>query len=310
MLRENRVTRRHFLAGALGVAATAVTGAETAAKPIRIGCGSVVFRKVPREEALRRIRKAGFEYFETQAVGPWCPHVTLGKDDPDALAAQARNMGFKGITGLWSWHGAVLSDPKSVAGVTETIKWAKAAGIPMVFCGDGRKPEGMTDEDALKLMRDRMAQILEVAGQNQITVGLEPHGHLSLTAEGLKRVLEMAGSPWLKINFDSANVHRAVYPKGKKGAYDWDPYGTRRNEVETLSAVVGDVVNFHAKNVKDGVCCGLPEGEADLPGCFAILRKRGFKGVVALETDGDQRVEESQRIADTAFRYLSEKVNG
>ena len=101
MLRENRVTRRHFLAGALGVAATAVTGAETAAKPIRIGCGSVVFRKVPREEALRRIRKAGFEYFETQAVGPWCPHVTLGKDvEYVAAAADCESASGDGIVDI------------------------------------------------------------------------------------------------------------------------------------------------------------------------------------------------------------------
>ena len=41
----------------------------------RIGCGTVTFRKQPLEEALERIARAGYEYVEPQATGPWCPHV-------------------------------------------------------------------------------------------------------------------------------------------------------------------------------------------------------------------------------------------
>ena len=310
-MQSDWTTRREFLAGVAGTLAASAFSlaiAEEAPK-IKIGCGSVVFRKLPRLEALRRIRQAGFEYFETQAVGPWCPHVTLGKDDPVELAKQAKELGFKGITGLWAWHGAVLADPQSVNGVTETIRWAKAAGIPMVFCGDGRKPNGMTDEDALKLMGDRLAQILEVAAANRITLGIEPHGSFSLTAEGLKRIMALSDSPWLKINFDSANVHKAIYPKGQPGAYGWELHGTRRNEVETLAAVADRVVNFHAKDVKNGNTVGVAEGEVDFPACFRILRQSGFTGVVALETEGDQSVEESQRIADAAYRYLTQTVS-
>ena len=306
---QGLTTRRAFLAGVAGTMAAAVSHAAED-EGIRIGCGSVVFRKLPRLEALRRIRRAGFEYFETQATGAWCPHVTLGKDDPAELAAQAKELGFKGITGLWASHGAVLGDAKSVAGISETIRWAKAAGIPMVFCCDGRKPDTMTDDDALKLMKERLAQILEVAAENRVTVGIEPHGTFSLTAEGLKRIMALSESPWLKINFDTANVRKATYPQGQPGANTWPLYGTRRNEVETLAAVAGKVVNFHAKDVKAGAVVGLGEGEVDFPSCFRILRQNGFKGVIALETEGDHAIEESQRIADAAFRYLSVKVKG
>ena len=51
---------------------------------------------------------------------------------------------------------AIVAEKSSVGGqVTEDI--------PVVNAGDGKKPVGMSDSDALKLLRDRLAEILEVA---------------------------------------------------------------------------------------------------------------------------------------------------
>ena len=52
---------------------------------MKIGCGTVLFRTFALERSLAAIREIGYEYFETQAVGPWCPHVNVEKDDPLAL---------------------------------------------------------------------------------------------------------------------------------------------------------------------------------------------------------------------------------
>ena len=72
---------------------------------MKIGCGTVVFRKFELERALDAIRKIGFEYFETQAVGPWCPHVNVEKDDPEFLVKLKNQFGFKEITGQTPlWH--------------------------------------------------------------------------------------------------------------------------------------------------------------------------------------------------------------
>jgi sugar phosphate isomerase/epimerase len=50
--------------------------AETTTQ-MKIGCGTVSFRRQPLREAFERIRRAGYEYAETQATGPWCPHVDV-----------------------------------------------------------------------------------------------------------------------------------------------------------------------------------------------------------------------------------------
>lgn len=304
-----QVTRREFFAGTLFAAAYAMAQGGNAIFPagrMKLGCGTVVFRKLPLEEALKRIRKAGYEYIETQAVGPWCPHVTLGKDDPQKFAALVKDMGFKGVTGLWSSHGAIIPDAQSVEGVSETIRWAKAAGIPVVHAGDGHKPDKMSESDALKLLQERLAKILEVAEQNQVYVAIEPHGSFSLTAAGLAKIMSLSPSKWLRINYDTANVHRATYVESANGAYSWKLFGKRQDEVVTLKAIVDRVVHVHIKDVKGAQCVALGQGEVNLKGCVETLKAAGYTGVLSLETEGDQTPEEAQRLADQSFRFLKE----
>ena len=69
---------------------------------MKLGCGTVLFRNFDLERSLDAIRNIGFEYFETQAVGPWCPHVNVERDDPERLVKLKEKFGFKAITGLWS----------------------------------------------------------------------------------------------------------------------------------------------------------------------------------------------------------------
>ena len=115
---------------------------------MKIGCGTVLFRKFDLERSLEAIRRIGYEYFETQAVGPWCPHVNIETDDPENLVKLKNKFGFKGITGLWSYNGNIIRPENSVETVSRSIEWAAAAGIPIVHFGDGSKSEDMTDEAA------------------------------------------------------------------------------------------------------------------------------------------------------------------
>ena len=61
---------------------------------MKLGCGTVLFRKFDLERSLEAIRNIGFEYFETQAVGPWCPHVDVDKDDPEDVKLYNEIMNF------------------------------------------------------------------------------------------------------------------------------------------------------------------------------------------------------------------------
>ncbi len=109
------------------------------------------------------------------------------KDDPQTFRKMVQDLGFKGVTGLWAGGD-----------MAKTIRWAQAAGIPIVHTGDGHIADSVSEEDALKQLRDRLAKILEVAEKCRVYVAIEPHGNFSLTADGLEKNhgplrLEMAG---------------------------------------------------------------------------------------------------------------------
>ena len=271
---------------------------------MKIGCGTVCFRKLPLEEAMERIARAGYEYVETQATAPFCPHVNPWKDDPEKFKRRVEGLGFKGTSSLWAPNGAIIRDPDSVSGVSQAIRWASEAGIPVVNAGDGNKPDDLSEEDALKQMGDRLAEILEVAESCQVYLAIEPHGTFSLTADGLKKIMDLSDSKWLGINYDAANVRRATYVETVDGAYSWTPYGERQDEVATLEAVAGRVVHFHVKDLRGSQCVTLGDGEVNNEGCLEVLRERGYDGVLSLETEGENSPEEGQNLVECSRAYL------
>ena len=305
---SSAISRRQMLSAAVGAAGLALAGKLAIAAParsaFRIGCGTVTFRKLPLQEALERIRRAGYDYVETQATGPWCPHVDAAKDDPQQFRRRVEQLGFQGVTALWAPHGAIIPDAKSVEGITQAIRWAKEAGIPVVNAGDGRVPKGMSDADALAVLRDRLAQILEVAEKCRVFLAIEPHGTFSLTADGLKKILALSSSPWLGVNYDTANVHRATYVETIRGGYSWTPFGRRQDEAATLKAVVDRVVHVHVKDVVAAKCVALGQGEVNVRACVDILRGAGYQGVLSLETEGEFDADEGQRLIEASRRYL------
>jgi len=184
------------------------------------------------------------------------------------------------------------------------IRWAGEAGIRVVNAGDVTKPATMSDDDALKLLADRLAAILEVAEKARVYLAIEPHGTFSLTADGLKKILALSDSKWLGVNYDTANVHRATYVETTAGAYSWTPFGQRQDEVATLRAVAARVVHLHVKDVVGSKCVALGQGKVDVLGCLRVLRDTGYNGVVSLETEGDFGPEERQQQIEASNRYL------
>lgn len=271
---------------------------------MKIGCGTVSFRTRSVDEAMERIAKAGYEYVEPQATAPFCPHVDPWKDDPDEFKRKVAAHGFKGVSALWSCHGAIIPDPESVPAIRRTIQWAKEAGIPVVNAGDGRKPDGMSNEDALKTLGDRLAQILEEAARCNVYLAIEPHGTFSLTSDGLEKIMALSDSKWLGINYDTANVHRATYVETAEGGYSWMPFGDRQDEVATLRGVVDRVVHCHVKDVVGANCVALGTGKVNVKGCIDVLRDHGYTGVFSLETEGEFSPEEGQKLIEESRAYL------
>lgn len=275
---------------------------------MKIGCGTVTFRKYSLKEALEKIKRAGYDYVEPQATAPFCPHIDVDKDDPSAFKKMVKEYGFKGATALWSTHGAIIPDEKSVEYGKKCIRWAKEAGIPVVNIGDGFKPETVDEDEAWRILKKRLLEILEVAQKCQIYLAVEPHGTFSLTANGLKKIMSLSDSKWLAINYDTANIHRAAYVESKGESYAWKVSGKKEDEVKVLSEVVGWIKHVHVKDIIGENCVALGKGEVDIKGCLKVLRDNGYDGVLSLETEGEFSAEEGEKLIEESRHYLTRIV--
>lgn len=273
---------------------------------MKIGCGTVSFRKLPIEEAFACISKAGFEYVEPQAVPGWCPHVDVWKDDPETFKKLVAKFGLKGATALWSPNGAMLNNPTIVKDLQTTLQWAAAAGIPVVNVGEGYKPDDLPEDEAWKIIQERLAPVLETAEKCRVFLAFEPHGTFSVTTSGLTKLMSLSDSKWLGVNYDAANVHRKSYVETVDGKHEEKQLASGKgSEVETLAAVVNRVVHFHIKDVqKQGDCVALGEGTVNNAACIDLLVNAGYTGAISLETEGDFDIETGQKLIEKSRAYM------
>ena len=275
---------------------------------MKIGCNTVDFRKYPLEKALEWIAKAGYEYVEMEANLSWCDHANPYRDDPVKFKEKVARFGFKGISGLGN-HRELISDEQGIKDIEQAIPWAKAAGILVVLTGEGRLPEEMKEEEALKILKGRLERLVKVAEKNQVYLAMEPHGSISLKPGGLPKILSLVQSPWIGVNFDTANPHRGTYVGTTRKGFEWKlAEKSQANEVSVLAPVAHLVRHVHIKDVVGKEAVALGKGEVNLKECLRILKKNSYDGVLSYETEGNQTAEEAQQMIVESRRFMIETL--
>ena len=276
---------------------------------MKVGCNTVDFRKHPLEKALQWIAEAGYEYVEVEANMSWCDHADPYRDDPIDFRKKIASFGFKGISGLGS-HRELITDEQGAKDLEHALPWAKAAGIPIVLTGEGRLPEGMSEDEALKILGGRLERLTAVAEKNQVYLAMEPHGTISLKPGGLPKILSLVNSPWLGVNFDTANPHRGTYVGTTRKGFEWKlAEKSQANEVVVLSPVAHLVKHVHIKDVIGKEAVALGKGEVNLMECLRILKENGFEGVLSYETEGNQPEEETKKMIAESRRFMIETLS-
>lgn len=271
---------------------------------MKIGCSTVAFRKYPFEKGLQWVAEAGYEYVEVEANLSWCDHADPYRDDPVKFKERVASYGFKAVSGLGS-HRELITDDQGAKDIVHAISWAKAAGVPIVLTGEGRLPEGMSEEEALKILKGRLERLIEVAEENQIYLAIEPHGSISLRPGGLAKILSLVKSPWLGVNFDTANPYRGTYVGTTHEGFEWKlAEKPQTNEVIVLTPVAHLVKHVHIKDVVGKEAVTLGKGKVNLMECLRILKKNGFEGVLSYETEGNQTEEEGKRMIAESRQFM------
>jgi inosose dehydratase len=214
------------------------------------------------------------------------PHVAL-YEDPLLLRRKMETYGvrFSQIDAAYPLSGS--DGPLyGVPYVLKAIPWAKHAGCENIATTDGlHKPEGLSDDEAMEIMRRSYGQILHVAEAYEITITIEVHGYFTTNPDRMGQMLEFCDSPYLRLNMDTGNSFIAGQ----------DPVAFAERFKDKIAHVhVKDVSESLAATVRGdqtGIAvsqCSIGEGvnSGNIKQVLEILRDRPFDGVLSMECEG------------------------
>ena len=246
------------------------------------------------EQALQWAQKNDVHYIECGMIDgvSWIhglgyqPHVAMW-EDPVELRERMDKMGiqFSQIDAAFPLslpQGATLG----VEYALRTIRWAHLAGCHHIDTTDASKaPKGLTDAEAMDMMKRSYSQIVEVAERYKTIIDIEPHGYYTTKPEFMEKMLAFVDSPYLKMNMDTGNTFIAGQ----------DP-------VAFLTKFKNKVAHVHIKDVSETLAaalrgeltgiavsqCAIGDGvnKENIKKCFDILVDIKFDGVVSLECEG------------------------
>jgi len=214
------------------------------------------------------------------------PHVAMHQD-PLLLRKHMEKFGvrFSQVDAAFPLSG--IDGPSyGLPYVLKAIPWAKHAGCARVATTDGlHRPEGLTDEEAMDLMKRQYSRIIEVAEAYEVIVTIEVHGYFTTKPEFLERMLAFVDSPFLRLNFDTGNSFIAGQ----------DP-------VEFCKRFRDKVAHVHIKDVSESLAaiarggqtgialshCAVGEGvnAPNIRRIISLLHEAGYTGHLSIECEG------------------------
>jgi len=246
------------------------------------------------EKCLKWAKANGLHYIECGVIDgvSWAhglgyyPHVAL-YEDPVLLRRKMESYGvrFSQIDAAYPLSGKD-GPVRGVAYVLRAIQWAAQIGCRCVDTTDGLEaPEGLTDAEALDLMRRSYQQIIEVAEAHGIIVNIEPHGYFTTKPEFMARMLDFCQSPHLRMNMDTGNTFIAGQ----------DPVAFLQRFIDRVSHVhikdVSESLAAATRGKQTGIAvshCAIGDGvnAGNIRRVVRMLSKAGFDGVLSLECEG------------------------
>ncbi|HJW90186.1 MAG TPA: sugar phosphate isomerase/epimerase [Anaerolineales bacterium] len=214
------------------------------------------------------------------------PHIALW-EDPLKMSEKMDKYGVR-FSQIDAAFPMSLPEGSSL-GVTyalNTMRWAYLVGCNHLDTTDDRyAPPGLTDDQAMEMMKRAYGQIIEVAEKYRMIVNIEPHGYYTTKPEFMERMLAFADSPYLRMNMDTGNTFIAGQ----------DPVAFLQRFKHKVSHVhVKDVSESLAASVRGeltGIAvsqCAIGDGVniENIKKCFDILVEIKYDGVVSLECEG------------------------
>ncbi|TKJ35961.1 MAG: hypothetical protein CEE38_13200 [Planctomycetes bacterium B3_Pla] len=293
-------TRREFVAAASATLTGAALAGTTAGRKdkamMRIGFHTDAFNSSywNFEKCLEWAKSNGVHFIECGLIDgvSWIhglgyqPHVAL-YEDPLLLRRKMEKYGvrFSQVDAAFPLSGK--DGPLyGVPYVLKSIPWAKLAGCEHIATTDGlHKPEGMSDGEAMDMMKRSYGRIIEVAEAYKIIINIEVHGYFTTNPDMMEKMLAFCDSPYLRMNMDTGNTYIAG-----------------RDPVAFCERFKKKVTHVHVKDVSKSLAaavrgeqtgiavshCAIGDGVnvENIRKILIILRDVGFDGVLSMECEG------------------------
>lgn len=214
------------------------------------------------------------------------PHISL-TEDPAFVKEKLAEKGirFSQLDAAYPLSG-LDGITHGVSYVLKSVQWAKLAGCSNVATTDGLlKPEGLSDSEALELMKRSYGIILESAERYGINVNIEIHGYFTTKPDYVEKMLAFCDSKYFGLNFDTGNSFIA----GE------DPVAFSKRFINRIKHVhIKDVsasLAAQCRGEETGIAvshCSIGEGvNADnIVKIITQLRDAGYTGTLSMETEG------------------------
>lgn len=149
-----------------------------------------------------------------------------------------------------------------------TGRWGTIPVFDDLMANKGIEPvlEGYTEEDGFGWVIDSLEQLLPMAEDHGVVLGLENHWGLGRTAAGVMRIVSQFDSPWLQVTADTGNFFEDKY--------------------EQFDAIAGKAVLVQAKTYYGGG--NWYTLDLDYNRYADILRKHNYRGFISLEFEGQE----------------------
>jgi sugar phosphate isomerase/epimerase len=214
------------------------------------------------------------------------PHVSL-TEDPLALREKMESYGVK-FSQLDAAFPVSLPEAASLGQtyILNSIRWAYLVGCDHIDTTDHMyKPQGLTDEQALEMMKRIYGNVLEAAERYKMIIDIEPHGYYTTKPDFMEKMLAFVDSPYLRMNMDTGNTF--IAGQDPVAFLDRFKHKVSHVHVKDVSASLAASLRGELTGIAVSQCAiGDGVNTENIQRCFDILVEIGYDGVVSLECEG------------------------
>lgn len=228
-------------------------------------CVPAIYRGMPFPEALERVRRAGYDYYEFW--GWW-------ELDLETLSRVQRRLSL--TPAAMCARFIPLNDPERradfVKGLRETVEASERIGCTGLIAQAGPEMPGIPHEAQMDSVADGLracVPVLEASGRilmlEPLNTQIDHPGYCLPLSEDAFRIADAVGSPHVKVLYDAYHQHI-----------------TGEDTIGQIRRYTAQIGHIHIAG-HPGRHEPLGESEIDFGALYAALRQAGYNGGVGLE---------------------------